>query len=65
MLTQFFPFYSGKNQNRYKNLKYIPEEILCIRFEVASTKYLSICDKILGDDQTAKTGQQFDLIKLC
>lgn len=52
MLTQFFPLYSGKNQNRYEKLKYIPEEILLIRFEVASMKYLSICAKILGDDRT-------------
>lgn len=52
MLTQFFPFYSGKNRNGYEKLKYIPEEILFICFEVASMKYLSICAKILGDDWT-------------
>lgn len=52
MLTQFFPFYSGKNQNSYEKLKYIPEEILFICFEMANMKHLSICDKILGDDQT-------------
>lgn len=42
MLTQFFPFFSGKNQNRYEKLKYIPEEILFICFEAASMKYLNI-----------------------
>lgn len=51
MLTQFFSFYSGKNQNRYEKLKYIPEDILFICFEVASMKYLNICDKIVGDDR--------------